>query len=299
MIKEATPTKSGQAPRPRWNRDRLRDPDEVGTGFATKGVRRGFTLLEIVVVISLILFLVGLTLTVGVTVIERSEITQTENTMRLLDMALQEWEIAADRKLSWGKNFQPNPPGIAVYDLQGDPTGLYLPSITDDIFIISELLDTVARPSQVKGIIANIDPEFVHTYEPGPPYPSWIRLQAEKDAIDATWGVMHGPPGLPPSLPPSLAILDAWGTPIYSTHPGPTSASVDRDDDGTMRIQNETVYGIAVNRQVCFVSAGPDGRFGIDTEFDLTGDELAEAMRKARADNIYSYQPIRPPEWDE
>jgi len=170
VIKQATPTKSGQAPRPRWNRDRFRDPDEVGTGFATKGVRRGFTLLEIVVVISLILFLVGLTLSVGVTVIERSEITQTENTMRLLDMALQEWEIAADRKLSWGDG--------PIYDLQGDPDDGYGPSGTDDIFIISELLDTVARPSQVKDIIANIDPEFVHRYESSV-YPSWVRTVPE------------------------------------------------------------------------------------------------------------------------
>ena len=101
---------------------------------ATKAVRRGFTLLEIVVVISLILFLVGLTLTVGVTVIERSEITQTENTMRLLDMALQEWEIAADRKLSWGRDgLAPDgsPSPAAVYDLQGNPAILYGPSLTD------------------------------------------------------------------------------------------------------------------------------------------------------------------------
>ena len=258
---------------------------------ATKAVRRGFTLLEIVVVISLILFLVGLTLTVGVTVIERSEITQTENTMRLLDMALQEWEIAADRKLSWGDG--------PTYDLQGDPAGYGL-SGPEDVFIISELLDTVARPSQVKDIIAKIDPEFVHTYEPGPPYPSWIR-PADEAAIDATWGVVHGPQ----DLPPSLAVLDAWATPIYPTHPGPlwkdSASFLLPDDDGTMLIKNETEYGIAVNRQVFFVSAGPDGKFGADgdTEFpDLSGDELDEAMRKARADNIYSYQPIASPDWD-
>ena len=59
-----------------------------------------------------------------------------------------------------------------------------------------------------------------------------------------------------------------------------------------MRIENETFYGIAVNRQVCFVSAGPDGKFG-------TEPGSVETQRKARADNIYSYQPIRPPEWDE
>ncbi len=288
MIKQATK-------RPRRSRNRLGDE-------ATKAVRRGFTLLEIVVVISLILFLVGLTLTVGVTVIERSEITQTENTMRLLDMALQEWEAAADRKLSWGKDTMPFPG--STYDLQGDPASLYGSSSTEDIFIISELLDTVARPGQVKDIIAKIDPEFVHTYEPGPPYPSWIQNPSQESAVDDKWGVMHGPPGLPPSLPPSLVILDAWGTPIYPTHPGPiwhAAASAGRDDDGTMRIENETFYGIAVNRQICFVSAGPDGKFGADgdTEFpDLSGDELDEAMRKARADNIYSYQPIASPDWD-
>ena len=55
-----------------------------------------------------------------------------------------------------------------------------------------------------------------------------------------------------------------------------------------MLIQNETVFGIAVNRQPCFVSAGPDRKFGTTEEVgDVPLDELAEAKRKARADNIY------------
>ncbi len=105
MIKEATK-------RPRRSRNRLGDE-------ATKGGSRGFTLLEMVVVISLVLFLLGLTLAVGVNVIERSEISRTRNTIRLLDMALREWEAAADRKLTWGRDeFAPDgsPSPVAVYD---------------------------------------------------------------------------------------------------------------------------------------------------------------------------------------
>ncbi len=99
-------------------------------------------------------------------------------------------------------------------------------------------------------------------------------------------------------------ILDAWDRPIYPTHPGPLWEYVNfylpqADEDGTGRLYNEGAYGIARNRRICFVSAGPDGKFGVDGEFDsLPPGDVAEAMRTARADNIYSYQPMTPPEWD-
>ena len=251
--------------------------------------RRAFTIVEIVVVISLILFLLGLTLSVSTVVIERSEIRQTEITIRLLDTALQEWEALADRQITWGRDTFPS--SGSTYDLQGNwLTGRSL--ITDDVFIISELLDVIGRSSQVKDIIARIDADFVHTYEPGSPYPPWID-PAQENAVDSKWGVQHGPL----KLPPSLAILDAWDAPIYPIHPGPLwedmgISSMIRDEDSTARITNETKYGIARNRRICFLSAGPDGHFGLDEEFlGLGGDDLARAKEKARADNLYSYQP--------
>ncbi len=244
--------------------------------------RRAFTLVEIVVVISLILFLVGLILSVSTVVIERSEIRETEITIRLLDTALQEWEALADRQITWGRDNFPSPG--PTYDLQGFwVTGR---SDRDDVFIISELLNVIARASQVKDIIARINPEFVYKYKDTSDHPAWLE-PSEYASQDDFVG--------------SLVILDAWDQPIYPTHPGPLSkdagAYLLADEDGTGRIYNEREYGIARNRRICFVSAGPDGKFGVEGEFDSPAD-MAEAMRKARVNNIYSYQPMTPPEWD-
>ena len=56
---------------------------------------------------------------------------------------------------------------------------------------------------------------------------------------------------------------DPWGQPYRVVHPGqvapPNTDPDDVDDDGTKRTEVERIYGIAVNRRICFVSAGPDG----------------------------------------
>ena len=62
---------------------------------------RSFTLIELVVVIAVVLLLAGITLSVSVAVVEHAELRRTDTTMRLLDAAVREWELAADRKLSW------------------------------------------------------------------------------------------------------------------------------------------------------------------------------------------------------
>ena len=96
-----------------------------------------------------------------------------------------------------------------------------------------------------------------------------------------------------------LAVLDAWGQPIRAVHPGrlPNVSLGDDpanvDEDGTIFLSKtgyngyaaEHIYGVCQSRQICFVSAGPDGKWGIvGPEFSGSDDLVNEA-----ADNVYSY----------
>ena len=109
---------------------------------------RGFTLVELVIVVGIIVLLTGLTVSVSTRLIEKSEIRTTENILRLLDMAVEDWEAAADRKLTWGENDVP--PG-AVYDLQGrlPHEG---PPLTTDAMVISEVLRPMRHVPSVKSM---------------------------------------------------------------------------------------------------------------------------------------------------
>ncbi len=84
---------------------------------------------------------------------------------------------------------------------------------------------------------------------------------------------------------------DAWGNPIIAVFSGRVwdsnfDAPQDRDADSTIRTGTETQCGIASNRQICFVSFGPDGKPGNLDPLNYDPD--------AAQDNLYSYTPIRP-----
>lgn len=252
-----------------------------------EALRTGFTLVEMVVAIAVIVVLAALTVTAAIAVIEKSEVRQTENTLKLLDLALQEWESAADRKISWGKLDEPY--SGATWDmLDGTP----------HVFTLTEVLRAISRSPNVKEILAQIDPQFVHTYDSSGQTPSWL---AVLDPLD---------PDPNASLAPSqhdsgdwdggLAILDTWGRPIRAVHAGrlydttafPSDDFGTPDTDGTIPLiigppwntyGAEQFYGACRNRRMRFVSAGPDGRFGDFAQPEET-DRHAEAH-----DNVVSY----------
>ena len=243
------------------------------------GRRAGFTLVELVVAIGIVVLLAGLTLSVAVKVIEASEARETETTLRLLDQAVKQWEVTADRKVTWWDE---------EYDQQGPPDWrdrADLHSSTPPVLIITELLSVIGRSTEVLSVLAQIDPAVVARYT-ADSYPDWIQTMEEKESMDEFDG--------------SITILDAWGTPIYATHPGraddpivfphePPGYPPAVDPDGTIRTYNERDYGIAPNRQIVFVSAGPDRRFGHSAEFmHLQGMALHEAIKEARRDNLYT-----------
>ncbi|MEE9131572.1 MAG: type II secretion system protein [Phycisphaerales bacterium] len=214
----------------------------------------GFTLIELVVVISLILLLVGLTMSVGLAVRSQSETRQTENVLILLDQAVKQWQIAADRQLSWGTNGTPD---NAVYDVEGDIQGSF--SAEDQLV---ELLSRIRTNSAAREILAQIDDDFLQQ----------VKYQ------DGT-------------LVLRLRLVDPWGSPVYLIHPGrlpdPTNypTEIVGDIDGTIRTDHENEFGIALNRALLYVSAGPDGEFG-----DLSADPGSDDFKQTQ-DNVYSYKP--------
>ncbi|MHC4990586.1 MAG: type II secretion system protein [Planctomycetota bacterium] len=230
--------------------------------------RRGFTLVELTVVIGVVVFLIGLTLTLGSAVVEQANTRETETTLRLLDQAMETWELAADRQLTWW-DVHDNVASKQHHDVHGD---------TPEVLIITQMLSVIARHAEAREILERIQPEFMYTYGAGE-YPAWIRTPDQQQHMNAYEG--------------QLTVLDAWGVPIYATHPGRSwSAAVDtqngRDDDGTIRTYNERNYGVTRNRRVCFVSAGPDRRFGL---MHLPDSEAGFAFTR---DNVFSYEVDRP-----
>lgn len=233
-----------------------------------------FTMIEMMITIGVIVLLSGLTLSILSSVTESADRRQTQDVLTLLDTSMAEWEIRSDRKLTWG---QDGVPEGTKFDIQGKVGWAFL---TEEVLVITEVLDRIRRTGPVRDLLATIPPQFIHRYEAGD-YPWWIDLPNEKSQMDTRFDG-------------SITILDAWGTPVYATHPGTDfdpdvhSPIYGPDEDGTVRTYNEIIYGVAESRRVCFVSAGPDRDFG------LMLAPVGTPERAATEDNIYSY-PVKAP----
>ncbi len=231
---------------------------------------RGFSLVEMTVVTGVIVLLAGLTMSAGTAVVRHSEQRVTATALTQLDAAVREWELQADRKLRWWQMYYDDPRSYAGSDVH---------SPTREVLIVTEILEAIRNTEAVGQILARIDPELVYQYQTDD-NASWLDDPVEKSQVNSQF--VGG-----------LTVLDAWGTPIYATHPGSlwtsdpfmTFFEWERDADGTIRTYNEEAYGIAPNRSIVFVSAGPDQRFGLQDEFP---PQETEAMQEARRDNIYS-----------
>ncbi len=240
-------------------------------------IKRAFTMVEILIVIGIIVLLAGLTVTVGTGMLQKSKINETEQMLRILDQAVTEWEVSSDLKISWGED---NVPNNARYDIQYDDT-------PDDQ--LTALLERVRRAGGIKEIISQIDAEYLRQFE---------------DINDNNKLKFH--------------VFDPWDTRVYMIHPGrvadhdnpyfdpgngdplPPFDQYVVDNDLTIRVRDghpalggeaygwENRYGICVNRRICFVSAGPDGKFG-DLSYAEGTPEHDQTM-----DNIYSY-PVEDP----
>jgi prepilin-type N-terminal cleavage/methylation domain-containing protein len=222
---------------------------------------RGFSLVEMIVVIAIVLLLFALTIGVVTSLSRSAETRTTQDALSILDQAYEEWKRNAERDVTYGIDGEPpQPTGEVVYEIQQD----ILPFSPDDNDheATDELIEIIHRNSQSRDILAKISPDLLL-----PPTP-------EHDDI---------------------TMVDAWDGEILTVHagrqfvrpgqvPGYPGDPGDPDKDGTIRTEFENAFGVCTNRRLRFVSAGPDGKFG-DLQLNLATPPLSPEAQ----DNIYSY----------
>lgn len=243
------------------------------TGRLRRRFRRGFSLVELTIVIGVIIILVALVLAVTTAVLAKNEERTTRATLAILDASIKEWERQVDRRVTvpndgssagtwdvpWDPLLTPNPPPG-----EGQLPAIYrITSGAEPNFLEFQrtiwLLELIAQQPTVRDVMTKI------------PEDSFRRIRVPQGSNFIYFTLKE--------------VVDGWGTPILAVLPGREWTSADaaalRDDDGTIRTALEQLLGVSCrNRQVMFVSAGPDQRFN---NVAATGDV------DERADNIYSY----------
>ncbi|MBC8421772.1 prepilin-type N-terminal cleavage/methylation domain-containing protein, partial [bacterium] len=97
----------------------------------TTHARNAFTLVEMIIVIGIIALLAALTLGISSSVMRNSEIRKTEDVLKLMTMALQEWELERGRQITF-EGFVPVENGM--YDVWTNGEYVGSPSIGEDGF---------------------------------------------------------------------------------------------------------------------------------------------------------------------
>jgi prepilin-type N-terminal cleavage/methylation domain-containing protein len=231
-------------------------------GHGHSSLRAAFTLIEMVIVIGIIVMLAALTVGVATALTRKSDVRQTENVLKLLDMSVHEWELSADRKLTWGKAV-----GNFSFDIPSERPG------DEQIWFLIQRLNATAATKQ---ILAGIDSKLWVTKIDQATNKNYMTVQ---DPWDRPIVMLH-PGRLHEPTDPAGTIVDNDGT--IRTSPAPGTVSVDC---------NELKLGICSNRRICFISAGPDGELG-DLHLDKSITALTAQDRMDidyAADNIYSY----------
>jgi hypothetical protein len=204
--------------------------------------------------------------------IAANEKRNTQNTLAILDAAMKEWERQVDRPVTfqndaneggtWDvafdrdlKEIQPPP------DSQKVANGLLPLPYNNDVnarrFVL--LLHVMTLQPDVETIIARLPDDVLRRMRKVGTTTQYINLKE---------------------------VVDAWGNPIRASFPGKQAPSGHplnlTDADGSIRTVTEQAagFGVCRNRQVLFVSAGPDG---------ILADNSATASIDESADNLYSY----------
>lgn len=261
--------------------------------------KKGFTLLELLIVIGIIAIIASLVLAVSASVVRASEERSTRNTLEVLNMAAEEYERTVDRRITYRTaavtggviaDVAPTTTNGLKYDIDTNPTappsgtgvtawtGLSnpyaavangLPAYSNLPFRRTAMLIQAMTDSPTVGAIMQKLPEAIFR---------GIKVNANTNSFSA---VRH--------------CLDAWDTPIIAVFPGREATAAELqannpsivDKDGTIKCDSEWAAPVAggmqvscKDRRILFVSGGNDSRFTVQTG----------ANYQLSNDNLYSYE---------
>ncbi|MDX2114357.1 MAG: prepilin-type N-terminal cleavage/methylation domain-containing protein [Planctomycetota bacterium] len=235
--------------------------------------RRAFTLIEILVVAAVIVVLLAIVAGVGVAVLNRQQGTATSQVLSTLDRALDEYMQTAGNgappKYSRADYVEVPGPSVVLGDSKYfrdfGSAGTSYPIRPDAAVFVRQTIGA----GRVQDIIQGIGERFLRlTTTPGQgavsgrdidPTPSIVDLWAKEDWVAP--------------FDPATSSGDTNQSLIYYVHPNNLLA--------------QELYGRCVNGRPYFMSAGPDRKYGLRSEFpaSATKDEVENALK----DNVYSY----------
>ena len=276
-------------------------------------MKRGLTLIELVVVVGIVLILVALVTSSVSSVISRAEERKTRTAMSLFQLAIKEYESSTGRRLTMSARNN-------ISNSQGRPFDMRRAEL--HAFTTAEISRVLLRHQPSADILGRIDPSLIGILRTGTQTPSWLpsglvnpacsepdpralSASSAQSAFIAFASAPYDPLNSPYTGLNSLVLLDSWGSPVRAVHPGPEAyiqadgnintsifpivdmfgdaAALTPDPDGTVsrRVEGAYIGQPCPNTQIVLVSAGPNLKFGDKREsqgecFTLSLDNIID-----------------------
>lgn len=276
----------------------------AGVRGGVAGRRGGFTLVELLVVVTVILILIGLIVGVGAKVLGNQKGTATKGVLGSLDRALEEYMAERGTIPPYDASLYEGTPGASVvtssggisHPAEGVETG---PEDYNGVDHVRRPCTSIfLRQSEgfgtVDSIIGGIDPDFIYQanlkfeQESGPDYYEQVPVLADSWA-EADWSYVS-PDGTP------RFDLDGNGQPDWDMA-GPNGQQLIYYVHPSNRLAQD-LFGRCKSDRPYFMSAGPDKFYGLGAGVEAqrkspseSDDAYRERIHKSLADNLYSYAP--------